>query len=190
MNMKLMTAVLTLIVAGLAPQLGVAQVISTTVTTVDPTFNGNIQENFTGTTTNNNWYFGGGACLTAATSTSGTTAPNPGQVPGCIGLPYYSGVTLVGGNPSSTTGQSLLSQGTPDTTGALRLTNSSNNEAGAIISNFSFPLASVGLSVSFTTETYIGDSGGTGSDGADGISFFLQDASTLPTLGDFGGSLG
>ena len=34
-----------------------------------------------------------------------------------------------------------------------------------------------GIQVTFKTVTYHGDSGGAGADGADGISFFLQDGS-------------
>jgi hypothetical protein len=58
-----------------------------------------------------------------------------------------------------------------------------------ILSNFNFPLSASGLAVSFTTVTYGGDSGGGGKDGADGISFFLQDATAAPDVGTFGGSL-
>ena len=45
------------------------------------------------------------------------------------------------------------------------------------------------MQVTFKTITYHGDSGGAGADGADGISFFLQDGSQAPGLGAFGGSL-
>ena len=53
-----------------------------------------------------------------------------------------------------------------------------------------FSLSASGLQVTFTTETYEGDSGGANNDGADGISFFLQDASAPVNYGDAGGSLG
>jgi type IV pilus assembly protein PilY1 len=43
--------------------------------------------------------------------------------------------------------------------------------------------------VTFKTITYHGDSGGAGTDGADGISFFLQDGSQPAGLGAWGGSL-
>ena len=59
------------------------------------------------------------------------------------------------------------------------------------------------MSITFKTVTYLGNSGGGGADGADGISFFLMDASKLVTstitgqsagdgngLGAWGGSLG
>ena len=75
--------------------------------------------------------------------------------------------------------------------GALRLTDAKNNEAGAIIIDPSKAFSSQdGIQVTFTTYTYGGDSGGTGKDGADGIGFYLIDASYAPSLGAFGGSLG
>jgi type IV pilus assembly protein PilY1 len=135
-------------------------------------------ENFTNPTTTNSWFFLNGACLTAGT-TGTSTAANPS----CVGLPYY---------PSK--GDNNLKGGTTGTlpdavaSGALRFTNS-YGENGAILSNFNFPLSSQGLQVSFTTVTYEGDSGGAGGDGADGISFFLQDATYPADVGAFGGSL-
>lgn len=75
--------------------------------------------------------------------------------------------------------------------GALRLTPAVNNQTGAILSNFTFPL-NQGLQVTFTTYTYGGNSGGTAGDGADGITFFMTDG-TKPvpsTAGALGGSLG
>jgi type IV pilus assembly protein PilY1 len=180
MNIKLIVAGLVLVLAGLIPAAAHAQTTSACTST-------NLAENFTGATTNCNWYIIGGACLTAGSTASGSSGngTTAGQPPACATDPYYSGVTLVGGDTGSL----------PDTVtagGALRLTNDTNDESGAIISSTTFnSLASTGLQVTFTTETYEGDSGGTNSDGADGISFFLQDASVAtPTLGDFGGSLG
>jgi type IV pilus assembly protein PilY1 len=186
--MKLTATTLGLALAGLVPAASMAQ--STLV----------VSENFTGGTTNNSWYYINGACLTAGNLLyTGTTSP--GSIPAClIGsnlYPYY--VTNFAGFGNVAAGDAQLDGGDtgllPDTVaaggGALRLTNDSYGENGAIISNFSFPLSSEGLSVTFTTETYAGDSGGSGNDGADGISFFLQDASyATPTLGDWGGSLG
>ncbi len=137
-------------------------------------------ENFTSTGTNNAWYFLNGACLTA-----GTAATTNAATPACLGLAYYTnkGDTLFGGDTGTL----------PDTAanggGALRFTNR-GNENGAILSNFNFPLSTSGLAVSFTTVTYEGDSGGSGRDGADGISFFLQDATYPADVGAFGGSLG
>ena len=121
----------------------------------------------------NNWKALGNACLTAGT----TVAGSGNQLPGCS--------TISG----------MIS--TPDAagSGALRLTAAANNQTGAIVSQNAFA-TNQGLQVTFTTYTYGGDSGGTGRDGADGMSFFLQDAAygtTLggaPNIGAFGGSLG
>src|SRR5450755_100050 len=163
-------------------------------------------EDFTGTTTNSPWYFFSGACLTAGTSAS----TSPGTIPGCTSIlsSYYGTAAnadpyLVGGNSgflgSSTAPGSIATQ-VPDPvgSGALRFTNGSqniggtnkygHNERGAILSNSTFP-TNAGIQVTFKTVTYHGDSGGAGADGADGISFFLQDGSQAPGLGSFGGSL-
>ncbi len=153
----------------------------------------NYTENFTGSTTNNPWYYSDGACLTAS-SAAGT--PSPGQIPGCITLTqpggyYYGKMNKNGRLNGGSTGT------IPDNPGALRFTNNDNNEHGAIISNFTFPLSSQGIKVSFTTETYAGSGNGStaqGGDGADGISFFLQDASRVnddnpSAIGAYGGSL-
>ena len=156
-----------------------------------PTSTSNYTENFTGSTTNNSWFFSNGACLTASTAAG---SASPGQIPGCTTMTgaggYYAGDTLVGGNTGTLPDN-------PSIGGALRFTNNDNNQHGAIISNFTFPLATQGIKVTFTTETYEGDSGGSGGDGADGISFFLQDASQVnlsdpvaaSASGDYGGSL-
>jgi type IV pilus assembly protein PilY1 len=152
-------------------------------------------ENFTGGTTSNQWYFVNGACLTAGTTFSTTS---PGLVPACntasgAVLPYYKtkgDSTLYGGNSGTL----------PDTSnGALRFTNGypgGYSQNGAIISDFTFPTTN-GLQITFTTETYRGNSYvGTSADGADGLSFFLQavtdTVNNLPAadLGDYGGSLG
>jgi type IV pilus assembly protein PilY1 len=168
-----------LVVAGLLPAPAGAQSTTSCTST-------NVTENFTGASTNCTWNWIGGACLTAATATSNTS---PGPLPQCVGSTYYGNQTQLGGNSGNL-------NTTPDTAvtgGALRLTNSANSQAGAIISSVPFSLSSNGVQISFTTETYIGDKGGTNKDGADGISFFLQDASAgngAVTLGDWGGSLG
>lgn len=75
--------------------------------------------------------------------------------------------------------------------GALRLTSALNNQTGAILSDFTFPL-SQGMQVTFTTYTYGGDSGGTARNGADGITFMLADgtAAKPTTTGGEGGSMG
>jgi type IV pilus assembly protein PilY1 len=176
MNTKIMMAALALAFASLAPVAAHAQSCTST----------SVTENFTGASTNCSWNFTPGVCLTAGSSTS---TASPGQIPKCGGVDY-KGNTQLGGN----SGNLQATPDTPSTGGALRLTNTADNEAGAIISNVPFSLSSQGLQVTFTTETYIGDSGSNshngGSDGADGISFFLQDASQPVTLGDYGGSLG
>jgi type IV pilus assembly protein PilY1 len=146
----------------------------------------NVSENFTQAGTNCTWNWIGGACLTAAPT---VTHLSPGPLPQCIGSDYYGSQTQYGGN-SENSGKLNTNPDTPLTGGALRLTNDADNQAGAIISTSTFNLAQNGVFISFTTETYEGDSGGTNKDGADGISFFLQDASQPVTLGDFGGSLG
>jgi type IV pilus assembly protein PilY1 len=158
-----------------------------------------IQEQFTGASATNNWKPYLGACLTAGDGT--------GSIPACVGLAYYKGQTLVGGT-SGTLPDSPGSAGVPGN-GALRFTNgwtsggtagnfnSGFNQAGGIISNFTFPTGQ-GLQVVFKTVTYRGDSGGNGGggtvdahDGADGMSFFLMDGSLSPyDVGAFGGSLG
>jgi type IV pilus assembly protein PilY1 len=147
----------------------------------------NYTENFTGAATSNSWYFFNGACLTAGGSSS---TASPGVVPSCIGIPYYSNK----GDPRQVGGNTGTLPDDPAVGGALRFTNGypyGYNENGAILSNFNFATTN-GLQVTFTTETYEGDSGGGGSDGADGISFFLQsvDQGQTPDLGAFGGSLG
>ncbi|MDE2349127.1 MAG: pilus assembly protein PilY [Gammaproteobacteria bacterium] len=182
MNRKRYSLVALLTLAAALPLAATAQTVSSTT---------NYTENFTGTTTNNPWYFSGGACLTASTAPSSTGSP--GQLPGCTALQgsggYYAGDALIGGNKGNTVaanGNTLPDK--PTQGGALRFTNNNTHQRGAIISNFSFPLAKNGLKVSFVTETYYGN-------GADGISFFLQDASQLTytdasAIGSVGGSLG
>jgi type IV pilus assembly protein PilY1 len=195
MNMKLIAIALMLTLAGMAPPSVRAQ-----STTTSSCSNSNVTENFTGVTTNCSWNFIGGACMTAGNVSSTTS---PGNLPSCAALSasgkYYSGVTLNGGNSGNVTAHpDTPTTGSQYCCGALRLTNNTNNESGAIISTTPFSLSTNGLQVTFTTETYEGDSGsnsfGGDSDGADGISFFLQDYSYNSTygvtLGDFGGSLG
>lgn len=161
--------------------------------------NVNVSENFTGTTTQNPWYFFNGACLTAST-VSTTASPGPGTPPGCTADSYYN-ENLVGGY-NGTTGSS---QTLPDPIGdgALRFTNgclydgdcSNGGKAqnGAIVSADTFS-TNQGLDITFKSVTYRGDSGGSNSDGADGMSFFLIDASkwspNVDPIGSWGGSLG
>ncbi|HSY05549.1 MAG TPA: PilC/PilY family type IV pilus protein [Steroidobacteraceae bacterium] len=169
----------------------------------------NISEDFTGATTQNSWWFFNGACLTASTlaghePTVAAGVGVGGQVPGCttIATTYYnksSGEHLVGGQGLTNT------TADPATKGALRFTNGSPygySENGGIVFATPFPTGQ-GVSITFKTVTYLGDSGGGGSDGADGMSFFLMDATQLNTatitgvgsgngngLGSWGGSLG
>jgi type IV pilus assembly protein PilY1 len=137
-----------------------------------------VKDDFTGATTQNTWKASNGACLTAGDGT--------GSVPACKGLAYYGGETLVGGATGSL----------PDKigNGALRFTNGSPggfNQNGAIVSMLNPAFSTKqGIQVTFTTETYLGNSGGGGGDGADGISFFLMDATRPAGIGAFGGSLG
>jgi type IV pilus assembly protein PilY1 len=160
-----------------------------------------VSEDFTQATTNNQWYFLNGACLTAGAATGVEPNSGTGQVPGCTSLVgnYYNatGETLVGGFNGTFPD--------PVGSGALRLTNGypfGYYENGGIISAITFPSVQ-GVSITFKTVTYLGNSGGPGKDGADGISFFLMDASQLDTtsitgspsgdgngIGSFGGSLG
>ena len=174
-----------------------------------------VNEDFTGTSTTNQWYFFNGACLTAGKATGvepvigGNGQPGGGQLPGCttIAASYYNkraGEVLVGGyngtfpDPAPTTN--------PTTSyGALRFTNGypyGYSENGGVIFATPFPTGQ-GVSITFKTVTYRGDSGGAGKDGADGLSFYLLDASKLNTstitgvssgdgngLGSWGGSLG
>src|SRR5271155_2204988 len=147
----------------------------------------NLNETFTGATNSCPWYFFNGACLTAGTSTSTTS---PGTIPACVGDPYYGAQIQLGGN----SGNLNVTPDTPITGGALRLTNHAFAPSGAIVSTLPFSLSASGVQLMFTTETYEGNSGGGNQDGADGMSFFLQDASYTGTygvtLGDWGGSLG
>jgi len=187
-----------------------------------------VSEDFTGASTTNSWYFFNGACLTAGTAVgaepSGTSG---GQMPGCVAIgvggsgPLYYNEALVGGyNGVAGNSQTLKD---PAGHGALRFTNGSwctspsstsppgtctaysggFSQNGGIVSATPFPTGQ-GIAVTFKTVTYRGNSGGSSdADGADGMSFFLMDASQLNTsiingvasgngngLGSWGGSLG
>jgi type IV pilus assembly protein PilY1 len=153
-----------------------------------------IAEDFTGTTTTNSWYFFNGACLTAGTA----AAASPGSPPGCTAIDGnfkplgYGGEVLVGGFAGVAGGATQTLPDTPAGNGALRFTNgfpNGNNESGAIVSSVPFPTGQ-GVAVTFKTVTYRGDSGSPFQDGADGISFFLMDATVPPNIGAYGGSLG
>ena len=174
-----------------------------------------VSEDFTGTSTTNQWYFFNGACLTAGTATGveptigSNGQPSGGRLPGCttIAGSYYNkrvGEVLTGGyngtfpDPPPSTNPVM-------SYGALRFTNGypyGYSENGGVIFATPFPTGQ-GVSITFKTVTYLGDSGGAGHDGADGLSFYLMDASKLNTatingvssgdgngLGAWGGSLG
>ncbi|MBL7713134.1 MAG: hypothetical protein JNL13_11735, partial [Chitinophagaceae bacterium] len=73
--------------------------------------------------------------------------------------------------------------GDVDGTGYLRLTDATTYQKGYVYGNTPFP-TTFGLKASFEYFTY-------GGDGADGICFFLFDATATPfSIGSFGGSLG
>jgi len=160
----------------------------------------NVQEDFTGSTTQNPWYYFNGACLTASDLPgTGPTANGPGTPPGCVADHYYN-ENLVGGyNGVPGPAQTLPD---PQGYGALRFTNGclggdcsegGRFQNGAIVSANTFS-TNQGLSITFKTITYRGDSGGSDNDGADGMSFFLLNAAewspTQDSIGSFGGSLG
>lgn len=142
-----------------------------------------ISDRLTGATSSYDWVSLNGACLTAGTYSATSTS----SIPGCSGLPYYSGKTQVGG----------VSGRLPDPVGqgALRLSNgdtvkdgsNGNNQTGAVVSNFTFP-SGQGLQVTFTSVTYGGNAYNT--TGADGMVFFLMDGARSPNVGAYGGSLG
>ena len=204
--MRLKTRLLALLVV-LAPVAAHAQ--STT---------NNLNEDFTSAATNNSWFYFNGACLTAGTGTGGS---NPGQsvgsdskgpfyLPGCTKSSYYS-ETLVGGQNGYLGATAAPATADPAGFGALRFTNGKPggySQNGAIVSANTFSMGE-GVAVTFKTVTYLGDSGGAGGDGADGISFYLLDgcmpiagastsgcpsnaiygSNTYPAIGAWGGSL-
>ena len=163
----------------------------------------NVSEDFTGTSTSQSWFYFNGACLTAGTTAYNTAiATPPGNIPSCLQVlnSYYSvnntnngigdnDAYLVGGQsgylgssskPGSVSAQTADASGS----GALRFTNGSpygHQERGAIVSNYTFP-TSQGVQITFKSVSYYGDSGGTGKDGADGMSFYLIDG-CMPITG-------
>ena len=174
----------------------------------------NMSEDFTGASTTYSWYFYNGACLTASAAPAATS---PGTPPGCTADgSYYQltnpGEVLVGGYNGTASGSVAFGSSTPLDPlgeGALRFTNGCINSSshscssdpsgggfsqnGAIVSADTFS-TNQGLNVTFKTVTYRGNSGGANGDGADGMSFFLIDASkwspTVSSIGSWGGSLG
>jgi type IV pilus assembly protein PilY1 len=210
MNKKLSITAVAAMLAMTFASVGRAQTISS--------------EDFTGPTTTNNWYYYNGACLTTGTGVgTGTPGVTPGIIPSCKSLlsSYYqiqrgadsANPVLVGGQ-NGTACSPTCTQTLPDTPnaagvnqGALRFTNGypfGHSQNGAIVSSTPFD-AGQGVQITFKTVTYRGDSGGAGADGADGMSFYLIDATqfpnpptSLPTtgvttwngIGSWGGSLG
>ncbi len=195
MNRNSFTAVLGALVALVLPFAAQAQ--------------SSVAEDFTRGTTTNSWWFFNGACLTAGSATGVEPSTGAGQLPGCttIASSYYnktSGEVLTGGY-NGTFPDPLVGNPNLPGEGALRFTNGQPygfRENGGILSTSPFPTGQ-GVSITFKTVTYLGNSGGGGADGADGISFFLMDASKLVTstitgqsagdgngLGAWGGSLG
>ncbi|MES2739592.1 MAG: PilC/PilY family type IV pilus protein [Pseudomonadota bacterium] len=146
-----------------------------------------------GPTTDFPWAARNGACLTAGTYSADSTS----TVPGCKGLPYYGNTIQVGGV------NGVLPDPTTDKQGALRLTNGGNgtNQTGSVVSLQDFP-TNQGIQITFTTATYGGNgyNNGRALSGADGLAFFLMDASKKPPLvngkqpappmGAYGGALG
>lgn len=163
------------------------------------------KEDFTGETTENNWFFFNGACLTAGTGTStASPGPVPGcatvfstyygvsdSASGRSADSYLTGgyAGYLGSSSAPTVASPISATVlTPDpvTTdanknkvglGALRFTNGypyGYHQNGAIVSAFTVP-SGQGLEITFKTTTYLGDKGGAGKDGADGISFYLLD---------------
>jgi type IV pilus assembly protein PilY1 len=137
-----------------------------------------VSDTLTGPTSTYPWKVLGDACLTAATA--------PAADGSSLGACRTVGVTQVGG----------VNGTLPDPVGkgALRLTNGGNdlNRTGAVLSTIPFP-TNLGLQVTFTTATYGGNGYGNLNNvasGADGLAFFLIDASKTPLIGSFGGSLG
>lgn len=135
-----------------------------------------VQDSLIGPTSAYPWQAFGGACLTAGDGSTST-------IPACTATD-----TSVSPNVAHRGGHTGTLPDAPGN-GALRLTNSVNNASGAVISTRAFPL-NAGIQATFTTVTYLGDSGGSGKLGADGISFFLMDAAKTPNIGSYGGSLG
>jgi type IV pilus assembly protein PilY1 len=192
MNTKLSLAFAMSLGAALLSSASYAQSVST--------------EDFTGATTANPWYYINGACLTAST-TAGTGVPGTvaGTIPGCqaIASSYYKaqkdGDPVLVGGINGVSGGSTNTLPDPVGQGALRFTNGypyGHNENGAIVSATPFN-AGQGVQITFKTVTYRGDGLGTGNDGADGMSFYLIDATKFSPgaanwngIGSWGGSLG
>jgi uncharacterized repeat protein (TIGR01451 family) len=128
-----------------------------------------LDEDFRGATAIPSFEGYGSACLTGAPA-----GPAPA-----------AGAHVLAGCAATATGPVPPQGGAPD--GYLRLTDASNDQAGAVLYSQPIPSTS-GVEISFEQWQY----GGTQTPApADGISFFLVDgAATLDAPGAFGGSLG
>ena len=150
-----------------------------------------INEDFTKGQTTQKWYMplpGGGmsydpasrpsfnsACLTSR------AAPTTGTARGAyIDDPKNPKAAANPGTPGSP--GKCAGANDEDGKGALRLTPAKNQQVGGIVSTDPFP-TNDGVDITFTTYTW-------GGSGADGMTFFLADASRPITLGASGGSLG
>lgn len=159
-----------------------------------------VNDTLSGANSTYSWIPLGGACLTASAN---SRKPPTNYIPGCFAsdFTYYSakGSTLVGGDSGN-----LGSAADPIGKGALRLTNgdttnngtNGNQQTGAVVSSEGFPMSG-GVQITWTSVTYGGNAykpSGGNANGADGISFFLSDASAEPSgptdAGGSGGSLG
>jgi len=158
-------------------------------------------EDFTGSTTTHSWYATGGACLTVGTASGTATSTTAGSIPSCMYLKnsgtYYTNDKMTGGVTGTLPD--------PAGQGALRFTNGANtggssdsngsSEKGSIWSSSPFP-AGGGIQINFKSVTYRG-AGNSPYDGADGMSFYLIDATKVTPgdgyfngVGADGGSLG
>jgi type IV pilus assembly protein PilY1 len=195
MTSKTLIAAVAIAIAFLAPRLGHAQ--ATTFTS-----------SFTGASDSTGWTALDGACLTAGNNT--------GDIPACVGLAYYGASQVwVGGATGTLPDSATANNGAGN--GDLRLTNGCTGSGCSNGGNFNYGYAQAGgiispafnagngIQITFKTFTYEGNSGGNGqsgaangNDGADGLSFFILDATQSPPysgntqfdVGAFGGSLG
>jgi len=138
----------------------------------------NYTDNFQYGTTNLQWTALGDACLT-----SPATSPGGGG---------QTGVPVCGSTFQGSASYTIPSNETVGGQGALLLTPPNGSQTGAILSAFApFPM-SQGIQITFTTYTFGGNSGGTASNGADGIVFMLTDGTQAQptTTGGEGGSMG
>jgi type IV pilus assembly protein PilY1 len=134
--------------------------------------------------------------IEAVTNSNGTDWYDKVLVGGQNGVaPAPAGTCTQGADPKTQCGSTVGTLPDPVGSGALRFTNGAPYgyyENGAIISSTPFNTGQ-GLQVTFKTVTYRGNGGGAGYDGADGIGFFLMDASKgnpANGIGSIGGSLG